>query len=1010
MLYEVVIENIGTVDLADLSLVDDLQTQFGASVFQNVSSLTMTANPSDALSSVTLDTAGWDGTSATNMIDQTVTTNILKIGDSFTVQFTVEVDAAAASGVLDNTATAVGSAVDSNGNPYQDAGGNAITITDDSDSGSDPSTTNSGEPGDTGGSDDPTPLYIPNIGLAKSAGDAVANGDNWDVTFTLNWENTGTVALTNLQVFDDLASQFGGQFSGVTGLAIQNFTGTGTAPSINTSWLTTTSLSLITGGTAEVNDSFEIVFTVTLDPDVTGTSGSGLTNQATSTGDALDENGNPLGVQANDTSDNGTSTTTENGSEDTTDGVFANDPTPIVIADIAVAKSVSAAPTLLANGNYNLTYELVIENIGNVDLADLTVVENLNAHFGSALVSAGSLSMSSAPSGSSSITLNTGWNGNGTTEMIDQAVTTNLLAAGDSFSVQFVVEVDPDAVGAPGALNNQVTAGGNAVDSLGNAINDSTGNPITATDDSDSGSDPNGTNAGEDGDTGGSDDPTPLNIAAIGLAKQANDAVTNGDNWDVTFTFFYENTGTVDLDTLSLVDNVAAEFGNAFVSASGLAVQNFSGTGTAPGVNGGWATDTSLNILDGTGQLNVGDSFEVTFTVTIDPDGIDSTSQSLENQGIASGAAVGDATLTTTDDSDNGTDVHGENGEDDADGTFGNDPTPIVIADVSAAKEVLNTPTLLANGNYEVTYRLVVENVGTVDLANLSLEENLSSQFGLAYVNAYGLSMVTPPSAASNVTLDTVNWNGQGGIEMVDLSAPSLLAVGDSFVVEFIVEVDTVQASGVLENTVTVEGAAVDASGQPINDSTGNPITASDDSDSGSDASTTNTGEPGDTGGSDDPTPLYIPSIGLAKSAGDAVFNGDNWDVTFTLTWENTGTAALNNLQIFDAISAQFGSQLVGVTGLSIQNFSGTGTAPSINAGWLTDSTLSLVTGGTAEVDDSFEVVFTVTLDPDVTGTSSSGLTNQATSTADGLDADGNPLGVQAADTSDNGTSTTTEK
>ena len=63
--------------------------------------------------------------------------------------------------------------------------------------------------------------------------------------------------------------------------------------------------------------------------------------------------------------------------------------------------------------------------------------------------------------------------------------------------------------------------------------------------------------------------------------------------------------------------------------------------------------------------------------MTIDPDGIDSVSQGLENQGTATGEGINpitdavDPTLVATDDSDNGVDPGAENGEDDMDGTFG---------------------------------------------------------------------------------------------------------------------------------------------------------------------------------------------------------------------------------------------------------------------------------------------------------------------------------------------------
>ena len=131
--------------------------------------------------------------------------------------------------IRDSQVTVGGDAVDANGNPLVDSTGAPVTATDDSDSGTEPSDVNSGAPGDTGTSDDPTPLYIPNIGLAKEASDAVPNGDNFDIEFTLVWENIGTVALDNVDLTDDIAAQFGNQFVGIVpgSLAVQNFVGTG---------------------------------------------------------------------------------------------------------------------------------------------------------------------------------------------------------------------------------------------------------------------------------------------------------------------------------------------------------------------------------------------------------------------------------------------------------------------------------------------------------------------------------------------------------------------------------------------------------------------------------------------------------------------------------------------------------------------------------------------------------------------------------------------------------------
>ena len=213
---------------------------------------------------------------------------------------------------------------------------------------------------------------IPSVGLAKSAGDAVANGDNFDVTFTLVYENNGTVDLNNLTLVDDIANEFGSAFVSVGNVAVQNFVGTGTAPTINNGFTGDTTQSIISGGTANVGDRFEVVFTVTIDPDAAGASTS-LTNQATAGGEALDSNGNPITdpsgnpLTATDVSDDGTDPNGENGVDINGDGIFANDLTPVNIADLGIAKAIVGEPVLTDFGNFVVTYQVVVENTGTVN-------------------------------------------------------------------------------------------------------------------------------------------------------------------------------------------------------------------------------------------------------------------------------------------------------------------------------------------------------------------------------------------------------------------------------------------------------------------------------------------------------------------------------------------------------------------------------------------------------------------------------------------------------------------
>ena len=425
------------------------------------------------------------------------------------LEFSVEVDALQLPVGAENTVTGSGDAVDQNGDLITDDSGMTIVATDDSDSGTDPSDTNNGEPGDTFGSDDPTPLQIPSIGLAKLGGVPAANGDNFDITFTLFIENNGTVSLADIEVFDDLASQFGDAFVSLSNVAVQGFSGSGNPPIVNSGWANDTSQSIVSGGMLDVGDSFQISFTATIDPDASGTS-TELENQASANGTGVDANGNLLTdsngalLLAADDSDNGFNPNSENSVIDTNgDGIYGNDPTPIQIADFGIAKQVVGEPVVGNNGATTYTFQVTVENTGTVNLTDFSLIEDLAAQFGSVLIEAGNLSVINLPTDAfSSVTVNSSWDGVGDAELLDQSAT-NSLAIGDAFTLQFTTTVSAFDITEP--LTNQVVGTATGVDSRGFPLLDLDGAPLAATDLSDSGSNASGANGNLS-----SDDPTPL--------------------------------------------------------------------------------------------------------------------------------------------------------------------------------------------------------------------------------------------------------------------------------------------------------------------------------------------------------------------------------------------------------------------------------------------------------------------------------------------------------------------
>jgi len=143
---------------------------------------------------------------------------------------------------------------------------------------------------------------------------------------------------------------------------------------------------------------------------------------------------------------------------------------------------VSVSPSGI-DGNFKLTYEIVILNTGNVALNNLSLTENLasSANFGTAFVAITAAPVITASTATMNPVVDPSYNGAGN---IFDGMSGELLP-GESITVQVCAEVNPDAAGAPSVL----------VD-------------ITITDSSDAGVDPENSNPNAPGDTGGSDDPT----------------------------------------------------------------------------------------------------------------------------------------------------------------------------------------------------------------------------------------------------------------------------------------------------------------------------------------------------------------------------------------------------------------------------------------------------------------------------------------------------------------------
>ncbi|MEL6986280.1 MAG: hypothetical protein AAGK97_00470, partial [Bacteroidota bacterium] len=966
--YSVIVQNTGTTPLENILLEDDLATQLAPAYIGVVSEAMIVS------SSATMDPMTG---SIPTLLDGTA--GVLLPGEMVVLEFTIEIDPSLIpTAGLNNQVEATGTPTDGMGNPIPDPnnpGGTLADVTDLSDTGNDPTGTNPDAPGDMGTPDDPTPLPpLPAIGVAKQVDPntpavPAASGvqGNWDVTYVFVVQNIGNDTLTGVSLVDDFATQMGGAFVSSTGPAM--ITGGtaampgGTNPSYTGQGL---NIEMLDGtGVLAPGETIELSVTVEIDPNNPGAiySANGtLDNQATATGTGSD--GNPV----MDVSDDGTDPNGDNPGEPGDMGT-TDDPTPLLLPDVGLAKTITNVQAAVSGtmGNFDVTFKLTALNIGNDTLSMIALADTLDlaTQLGGAAIAVVSppvITMSDLvmdPSIDNSFDVG---------QPAMTSGTDGIMAPGQGFMIEFVVEVDPDAAGAQDTLANQAHVSGTGSD--GTVVMDA----------SDSGTDPEGNNPNEPGDTGGPDDPVILSFASIGVAKQvdpntapvpASSGVTG--NWDVKYVLLIQNTGTDTLTNVSLEDNIATQMGGAYVGVVAGSVMVSGGTAYELGDVDATFTGAGANtaILDGTGAMAPGENIEVMFVLEIDPDNpgaIYGPDGVLENQATATGTDPNGGIVTDL--SDDGADPTGDNGDGD-----NMDPTPVILPDIGAAKAITDVVDAASGieGNYDVTLKYTVQNTGNARLNNLSLMDDIVGQWGSAYVGITSAPEVTMTTAESGPTANTA-YAGTG-----DLLVPSTtdsLAPGQNFMIEVIVEVDISEANGdTLFNQAEASGETED--GMMVQDS----------SDNGTDP----TGMNGDDN-AEDPTPLVIPSIGVAKAAtaGPTPRTGEpgRFDVTYSFIIQNTGNDTLTNISLVDNFFIEFDGAYGGVVdGPTITG--GTATMPgTANADFTGFSPLiDMLSGdGILAPSETIELEVTVILDgnaaniPDpvvnqatVTGTDSNG-------------------------------------
>lgn len=189
---------------------------------------------------------------------------------------------------------------------------------------------------------------------------------------------------------------------------------------------------------------------------------------------------------------------------------------------------------------------------------------------------------------------------------------------------------------------------------------------------------------------------------------------------------------------------------------------------------------------------------------------------------------------------------------------------------IGIAKNVVSV-TDVGSGQYDIAFSLIVENLGSVEITNVQLTDDLAATFPAPVT----FSIQSGPTATGTLTANG-GFDGAADQNLLN-SATSTLAVGAVEAVAFTARVTANGATGPFFNTATVSGQ--DANGNPT-------IDASDD---GIDPDPNGNGDPTEPG-ENDPTPVVLPeaslpvvTIAATQDAAEPSINGQ-FTVTSSVT------------------------------------------------------------------------------------------------------------------------------
>ena len=761
-----------------------------------------------------------------------------------------------------------------------------------------------------------------------------------ELVYTIYVKNFGSEALTDLQVTDDLATNFA--FSPYSlDTAPLLISGPGTI-NVNTSFngdtdtnLLASNSTLASGATAAVQLRVTVAST-------TAVYSNSVVASATAPGDApvTDES-----VAGNDPD--------KNGNNDPTDDTSATEISISDTARLGLAQNVVISDQ---GGEFIISFELLGENLGTTDLSNISLTHDLVNTFG-----ADNYVIVSAPQFTShpgSIVLNAGFDGSTNTDLFASAT----LDAGATFSLEFSVAVprpaDPDEEGA-GEFESQAVIQGTTPS--GAAISDLSDDALVV----DQNNNGLATESSEN-------DPTIINLFDIPLIGSALSTTVDGD--DVTLRLQIANLGNATLTSLGAELDLASAFGQAqfFISDAPRVV---GGQGVMVPLNLAYDGVNVTQLLGSFAELATSDSTFIELTVTVarlDYGNYDFSLQGAVTAQSDAGGLTSDLTDSGTDPDSDGNGFAGDAGED--------DPTLFSIAPVASvgiAKRYISGGE--SGGLPIVIFEYTLENFGNLTVDNLTITEDLNALFG-----AGNFSHLQDPFLVSGPPTLNLNARFNGNTNTALLDAGSYIDPDTAVTFRVSERINSVTDQGfglgIYENQVTIQGLDPGSS------------SVSDDSQSGSNP------DPNDDGTPDESSPTVVnvnetQSLGIAL---DTAVSGSTVD--FVVTLENLGTTEISALDVYFPLADVLGGDNYSVQSVSLADDPGSVTLNTewngVNADLLDVSSSTLAAGHTASIQ--IEVAINR-----VANTQGNGLgVYSASASAQGFSS----LGALLADTSDSGT------